>query len=161
MRATRRWADGGPVGPRSLLAEPACDPVPSADGLDELTLVVRAQEGDVRAFEVLARHHQAVLYRLAVRVMGDAMEAEDALQEALLDAWRRIGRFRGDASFSTWMYRIVTNRCIAMLRKQRPVPVDGTGRTDAPAAARHSPERAAEADAGLVASGHLAGYPER
>lgn len=119
-----------------------------ADDLDEATLVVRAQEGDARAFELLAQHHQDALYRLAVRVMGDRAEAEDALQEALIDAWRRIGRFRGDSAFSTWMYRIVTNRCVGMLRRRRPVPVEAV---EAPAPAHDSPERAAERDAGMAA----------
>lgn len=116
--------------------------------LDEATLVVRAQEGDARAFELLALRHQDALYRLAVRVMGDRAEAEDALQEALIDAWRRIGRFRGDSAFSTWMYRIVTNRCVGMLRRRRPVPVE---QIEAPAPAHDSPERAAERDAGMAA----------
>ncbi len=124
--------------------------VPPGPELDDLTLVVRAQEGDVRAFETLARRHQAALYRLAVRVMGDHAEAEDALQEALLDAWRRIDRFRGDSAFSTWMYRVVTNRCIAILRKRRPLPVDEVGdHIPAP----DSPERSAEADASMAALG--------
>jgi RNA polymerase sigma-70 factor, ECF subfamily len=127
----------------------AAAPAPPASELDEATLVVRAQEGDVRAFEVLARRHQAALYRLAVRVMGEPTEAEDALQEALLDAWRRIGRFRGESAFSTWMYRVVTNRCLGMLRRRRPVPVD---RFDE-AAAADSPERSAEVDAGMAALG--------
>ena len=100
--------------------------------LDDLTLVVRAREGDVRAFEALARRHQAALYRTAVRVTGDPAEAEDALQEALLDAWRHLDRFRGDAAFSTWMYRLVTNRCVA---------------------APDSPERAALLDLELAALG--------
>jgi RNA polymerase sigma-70 factor, ECF subfamily len=124
------------------------DPVQPAVELDEATLVVRAQEGDVRAFEALARRHQAALYRLAVRVMGDPAEAEDALQEALLDAWRRIGRFRGDSAFSTWMYRVVTNRCLGMLRRRRPVPVDSL---DDSSPAPDSPERSAEVDAGMAA----------
>lgn len=128
------------------------------DELDEQTLVVRAQEGDARAFELLARRHQDALYRLAVRVMGDRAEAEDALQEALLDAWRRIGRFRGESAFSTWMYRIVTNRCLGMLRKRRPVPVEEVATTPAPA--QDSPERAAERDAGMAAlHSALAGLP--
>ncbi|MFC4942297.1 RNA polymerase sigma factor [Pseudonocardia sp. GCM10023141] len=130
----------------------------SPDQLDDLTLVVRAQEGDVRAFEVLARRHQAALYRLAVRVMGDAAEAEDALQEALLDAWRRIDRFRGDSAFSTWMYRVVTNRCVAMLRKRRPVPVDEVADV---VVAPDSPSHAAELDAGMAALGRaLQGLPD-
>lgn len=127
--------------------------VPRAAELDETTLVVRAQEGDVRAFEALARRHQATLYRLAVRVMGDPGEAEDALQEALLDAWRRIGGFRGDSAFSTWMYRVVTNRCLGMLRRRRPLPVERVEEAVDEAVARDSPERSAEVDAGMVALG--------
>jgi RNA polymerase sigma-70 factor, ECF subfamily len=128
---------------------PVAPPAPGAAELDEATLVVRAQEGDVRAFEELARRHQAALYRLAVRVVGDPTEAEDALQEALLDAWRRIQRFRGESAFSTWMYRVVTNRCLGMLRRRRPVPVDRVAESAAP----DSPERVAEVDAGMVALG--------
>jgi RNA polymerase sigma-70 factor (ECF subfamily) len=124
-------------------------PVPPTSELDEATLLVRAQEGDVRAFEVLARRHQAALYRVALRVMGDVGEAEDALQEALLDAWRRIDRFRGESAFSTWMYRVVTNRCLGMLRRRRPVPVEHVAESAAP----DSPARSAEVDAGLTALG--------
>ena len=83
-------------------------------------------------------------------MLGDPVEAEDALQEALIDAWRRIGRFRTDASFGTWMYRVVTNRCLSLLRRRRPIPVDRfDDRTPAP----DSPERAAELDAGLAELG--------
>lgn len=125
-----------------------------ASVLDEPTLLVRAQEGDVRSFEVLARRHQAALYRLAVRVMGDPAEAEDALQEALLDAWRRIGSFRGDSAFGTWMYRIVLNRCAQMLRRRRPEPVGRPADAPAPDTPEHSPERSAELDAGMAALAH-------
>ena len=118
--------------------------------LDDLTLVVRAEEGDVRAFETLARRHQDALYRVAVRVLGDPAEAEDALQEALLSAWRRIDLFRVEAAFSTWMYRIVTNQCVVALRRRRPQPVADAGRE---LAAPDSPERAAELDAELAALG--------
>ncbi len=125
--------------------------------LDDLTLVVRAQEGDTRAFETLARRHQAVLYRLALRIMGDRAEAEDALQESLLDAWRRIDRFRGDAAFTTWMYRVVTNRCLAMLRKRTPLPVDPVSVAEVGERAPDSPERTAEADASMAALGRAVG----
>jgi RNA polymerase sigma-70 factor (ECF subfamily) len=136
-----RGAEGRPVS--------VATPASGIGSLDEATLLVRAQEGDVRAFGELARRHQAALYRLAVRVMGDPTEAEDALQEALLDAWRRIDRFRGESAFSTWMYRVVTNRCLGMLRRRRPVPVDRVAESAAP----DSPERSAEVDAGMVALG--------
>ena len=118
--------------------------------LDDFTLVVRAQEGDVRAFEALARCHQAALYRTAVRVTGDPGEAEDALQEAMLDAWRHLDRFRGDSAFSTWMYRLVTNRCVAAMRRRRAVPAPDAGDS---AAAPDSPERAALLDLELAALG--------
>jgi len=135
---------------RPAAPDPAPPSGPSIDELDEPTLVVRAQEGDTAAFEALARRHQTALYRLAVRVMGDPNEAEDALQEALIDAWRRIGRFRTEATFSTWMYRIVTNRCLSMLRKRRPIPVE---QVDERAPAPDSPERSAELGAGLAELG--------
>ena len=116
--------------------------------LDDLTLVVRAQEGDVRAFEALARRHERALYRTAVRVTGDPAEAEDALQEALLDAWRHLDQFRGEAAFSTWLYRLVTNRCVVALRRRGPVPASDAG---ADVAASDSPERAALLDLELAA----------
>lgn len=130
--------------------------------LDDLTLVVRAQEGDVRAFEALARRHEAALYRTAVRVTGDPAEAEDAVQEALLDAWRHLDRFRGEARFSTWMYRLVTNRCVGALRRRRPTPSAYAGRDTGRDAGRDagrdvaapdSPERAALLDLELAALG--------
>jgi RNA polymerase sigma-70 factor, ECF subfamily len=143
-----------PVTHGRVRARSACPAAPqlvtAADKLHEPTLLVRAQEGDATAFEALARRHQTALYRLAVRVMGDPVEAEDALQDGLLDAWRRIGRFRGEATFSTWMYRIVTNRCLVALRRRRPVLLD---RVDVTVPAPHTPERAAEVNAGLVELG--------
>ncbi|MCE3552291.1 sigma-70 family RNA polymerase sigma factor [Pseudonocardia sp. RS11V-5] len=130
-------------------------PLPAERELDDTTLVVRAREGDVRAFSVLAQRHQAALYRLALRLVGNAADAEDALQESLLDAWRRLDRFRGDSAFTTWAYRIVTNRCLDLLRRRRAtVSVEQVAevapeRLAAPEAG--APEHAAEVDAGLAA----------
>lgn len=127
-------------------------PPTAAESLDEPTLVVRAQEGDTRAFETLARRHQAALHRVAVRLMGDRAAAEDALQEALVDAWRRIEHFRGGSAFSTWLYRIVTHRCTGMLRQRRPVPLEHSADIGL-GVAPDLPERAVEIDAELVALG--------
>ena len=88
---------------------------------DDLTLVVRAQEGDVRAFETLVRRYQRRFYRLAMRLLGHRSDAEEAVQEAFVAAWRALPGFRGEAAFSSWMYRIVTNRCLQLLRTRRPV----------------------------------------
>lgn len=149
MQVPDRTPQGGPHGalPTAGVAHPAPSVSPAA--LDEATLVARAQDGDLHAFEELARRHQNALYRVAVRVLGQRADAEDALQEALLDAWRKIGTFRGDAAFSTWMYRIVTHRCTALMRRNRPtVPLPDE---DALATDRGSPARVAEVDAELAA----------
>ncbi len=119
------------------------DTVVAAEELDDLTLVVRAQEGDTRAFEILVRRHQRPLYRLAVRLLDNRSDAEDALQEAFVAAWRRLGGFRGEATFSSWMYRIVTNRCLKLLRRRRPVTtLEDLG--DPPGPDGASPEHSAE-----------------
>lgn len=72
-------------------------------------LVRRAQRGDRLAFERLVDRHQARLFTLAARTLGSRDEAADAVQDAFLRAWRRLDSFRGDALFSTWLYRICVN----------------------------------------------------
>ncbi|HSR27726.1 MAG TPA: sigma-70 family RNA polymerase sigma factor [Actinomycetes bacterium] len=104
-------------------------------------LVPRAQSGQLDAFEELVRRHRRATYRVALRMLGDESDAEDATQDAFVQAWRNLGGFRADAAFSTWMYRIVTNRCLNMLRARRrtePLPDD----REAPAS---RPDRIAEA----------------
>ena len=103
-------------------------------------LVSRAQAGRLDAFEELVRRHRLGAYRVALRMLGDESDAEDATQDAFVQAWRNLDRFRADAAFSTWMYRIVTNRCLNMLRARRrtePLPED----REAPAS---RPDRIAE-----------------
>lgn len=82
-------------------------------------LVSRAQSGQLDAFEELVRRHRLATYRVALRMLGDESDAEDATQDAFVQAWRNLGGFRADAAFSTWMYRVVTNRCLNMLRARR------------------------------------------
>lgn len=83
-------------------------------------LVARAQAGSLAAFEELVRRHRDRAYRVAYRMLGDRGDAEDATQDALVQAWRALPRFRADAKFSTWIYRIVTNRCLNAQRASRP-----------------------------------------
>lgn len=119
--------------------------------MDDTTLVVRAQEGDADAFAVLVRRHSPALYRLALRILGNRADAEDAVQEAFLAAWRRLPEFHRRAAFPTWMYRIVTNRCLNLARSRPPtVPLDAVedALTTAPS---RSPERQAEEGAALQA----------
>ena len=87
--------------------------------LSDADLVSRAQAGRLDAFEELVRRHRLPVYRVALRMLGDEGDAEDATQDAFVQAWRRLAGFRADAAFSTWMYRIVTNRCLNLLRARR------------------------------------------
>lgn len=86
---------------------------------DERFLVSAAQRGDLDAFGALARQHEARVYRVALRMLGNPSDAEDAAQEALLKAWRSIGRFRQGSRFGTWLYRIVTNHCLNVIAARR------------------------------------------
>lgn len=115
------------------------------------TLAVRAGEGDEDAFETLVHRHAPALLRLATRLLGNRAEAEDAVQEGLVSAWRKLPEFRQQASFQTWIYRIVSNRCLNTLRGRRPVA--DLDSIKEPAAPEHlvSPERSAESNAAAKA----------
>lgn len=97
---------------------------------DDGELARRIAQRDERAFEMLMRRHNRMLYRLARAILKDEGEAEDALQEAYLAAYRNIGTFRGSARLSTWLARILINEACARLRKQKRdsvvVPFDAT-----------------------------------
>ena len=95
-------------------------PLPHGGSLDtpDEALAGRVAKGDSQAFEALMRRHNRAMFRTARAILHDDAEAEDALQEAYLQAYRTIGGFRGDAKFSTWMARVVANEALARLRKQ-------------------------------------------
>jgi RNA polymerase sigma-70 factor (ECF subfamily) len=87
--------------------------------LDELVLVERAKRRDPAAAEELVRRYQAKAYAIAYRTCsGDAEEAKDLTQEAFLRAFRSLHQFKGNASFYTWLYRIVVNTCLDGVRRQ-------------------------------------------
>ncbi len=67
------------------------------------------------------RRHQDSTYRVALRMLGSKVDAEDAAQEALVQAWRGLATFRGESAFSTWLYRIVTNRCLNVRAARGPL----------------------------------------
>ena len=99
-------------------ALPAERPAPSAP-LDEVALVQRCARGDLEAFERLMRQHNGALFRVARAILKDDADAEDALQEAYLSAYRHLADFKGDARLSTWLTRIVINQALGQLRTRR------------------------------------------
>lgn len=85
----------------------------------EEALVKEAQRGDVAAFEAVIGRHQSMVYNLACRVMGNPSDAADAAQEALVKVYLKLPHFRGEAAFSTWLYRLVLNTCRDEMRRRR------------------------------------------
>ena len=91
---------------------------------DDAALVRRAQKGERYAFEQLVRATEARMYTLAARVLGSREDAADAVQDALVRAWLALPKFRGDARFSTWLYRIVVNSAHDVRTKRRDRPAE-------------------------------------
>ncbi|MDQ2845436.1 MAG: sigma-70 family RNA polymerase sigma factor [Actinomycetota bacterium] len=137
--------------------------------VDELVIIARAQQGDPRAFETLVLRYQQQMYAVALRILADPDDAEDAAQNAFIAAWRQLPEFRLDSKFSSWMYRIVTNRALNQVRARtrRATPVqttdlelhaDGSWRSSSSAV---DPEQHAERVAMIDAIRRaLAGLPE-
>jgi len=101
------------------------------EGIGDAECVKRVQRGDADSFEVLVRRHQKATFNLVYRLLGDYEEAAEVAQEVFLSAFKSIHQFRGDANFSTWLYRIAfnhasTRRKNLQLAHQRHVPLDGT-----------------------------------
>ncbi|OMI40184.1 RNA polymerase ECF-subfamily sigma factor [Streptomyces sparsogenes DSM 40356] len=114
-------------------------------------LAVRAAEGDEDSFAILVRRHGSSLLTLARCMLGSPQDAEEAVQDAFVSAWRRLPEYRHSAEFRTWMYRITVNRCLTM-RRRRPPPLSLDVVVE-PAAgdAWSQPARSAEQDAATAA----------
>jgi len=93
-------------------------PASLASGASDSELIARAAAGDARAFEALMRRYNRMLFRTARAILRDDAEAEDALQEAYLQAYGSLASFRAEAKLSTWLARIVANEALMRLRKQ-------------------------------------------
>ena len=102
--------------------------------LSDFELAQRIASGDRDALRLLMRRHNQTLYRTARGILRDDAEAEDAVQEAYLLAYRAMDRFRGDAKLSTWLVRIVVNEATGRLRKRsraaQVIRIDGGGEQD-------------------------------
>lgn len=103
------------------------DAVP--DGTDDLALLQAHRDGDPDAFGVLVTRHRDRLWAVALRTTGNPEDAADALQDAMISAYRRADSFRGDALVTTWLHRVVVNACLDRLRRNKvraaqPLPDD-------------------------------------
>jgi len=89
---------------------------------EERLLIERSRRGDAAAFDTLVRRYEKSLYNTAYRLTGSYDDASDLAQEAFVRAWNNLRSFRGDASFSTWLYRIVTNAFLDERKRRRARP---------------------------------------
>ena len=104
----------------ALLATAATVAAVTEQGLlDEQSWVERAQQADTTAFEALYRMHVDKVYGLCLRMTGNVAEAEDCTQEAFIQAWNKLSKFRGDSAFSTWIHRIAVNTVLGRIRKSQ------------------------------------------
>ena len=88
---------------------------------DDHRLIAECLQGDTAAYGVLVRRYQDRLYNTVYRLVDNAEDAYDVVQEAFLNAYQSLDSFKGDSLFFTWLYRIAVNTAISLKRKQRPV----------------------------------------
>ena len=87
--------------------------------MDELRAIAQAKKGDAEAFAFLVETYETSVYRLALRMCGNAHDAEEVAQEAFVAAWRGLPAFRGESKFSSWLYQLTTNAAIDFLRREK------------------------------------------
>jgi RNA polymerase sigma-70 factor, ECF subfamily len=121
-------------------------PRPAVDAQPDAELVQRARRGDRRAFDQLFERHVDQVHRWLTRLLGPVPEREDLVQEVFLAAFKGLPRFRAEAAFTTWLYRIVHNTAYSRLRrrKREPVPWHEIEEFDLALAPTLSPEAAAQ-----------------
>lgn len=102
----------------------AFDRVVAYDLDDDESLVRAAQAGDLEAFAEIVRRHERRLRLVLLRVLDDGRDAEEAIQDTFVQAWRHLDRYRGDAALFTWLYRIGVNEALGRRRKKRIPTID-------------------------------------
>src|SRR5881398_1591006 len=89
------------------------------DATEAAAVLARARQGDGEAFQALVEQHSRSVFRLAYRMTGNEQDAEDVVQESFLRAYRQLGRFESRANFGTWLYRIVANCSVDLMRSKQ------------------------------------------
>jgi RNA polymerase sigma-70 factor (ECF subfamily) len=131
--------------------------VPGADPDQEIVVTCRA--GDRQAFTRLVLRHKERVYTLAVRLLGDRGEAEEMAQETFLRAYERLEDFRGDARFSTWLYRICYNLCLSLRARKKSEPCAGPLPEGLPDPGARIPEQLIERERRELITGALSALP--
>ncbi len=116
------------------------------DATEAAAVLARARQGDGDAFRALVERHSRSVFRLAYRMTGNEQDAEDVVQEAFIRAYRQIGRFEARANFGTWLYRIVANCSVDLMRARQ---------------ARHDMTRSESLDAAVQLPADDAPTPDR
>ncbi len=89
------------------------------DAIEAAAVLARARQGDSEAFRALVERHSRSVFRLAFRMTGNEQDAEDVVQESFLRAYRQLARFESRANFGTWLYRIVSNCSVDLMRSKQ------------------------------------------
>ena len=134
----------------------------TADDASDAELLAAHVAGDPDAFAELVRRHQDRLWAVALRTLGDREEAADALQDALLSAFRNASGYRGDAAVTTWLHRVVVNACLDRMRRRAVRPAASTGgeeALDALALGHAVPDPSAASDTALDVQAALRTLP--
>jgi RNA polymerase sigma-70 factor (ECF subfamily) len=122
-------------------------------------LITSILSGDMRAMETLMRLHNRTLYRTARAILGDDGEAEDAVQEAYLRAYRALGTFRGESKLSTWLVRITANEAL-MRRRRNPRPAEAFAHEEAVSERPGPQEDAERAQMRRLLESHIDALPD-
>ena len=158
----RRFANSCPVSvmPELPTRGISCGPRPRWEAtiaeVSDRALVGQVVTGNIEAFEQLVRRHQLRIYRLCLNMLGSEGDAAEVTQDVFFTVWRTVGKFRGDSSFSTWLYRVATNHCLKFLRRGTLITVPlrdqagSSGQPEGEFEARQTSKRVSEAVAALT-----------
>src|SRR3954453_17342280 len=128
--------------------------------LDDRDLLSRHAAGEADAFGELFRRHRDRLWSVALRTLGDPEEAADALQDAMVSAYRAAGSFRGDSAVTTWLHRVVVNACLDRIRRRNSRPTGPLPEVETEGARPAATDDIANTDLRLVLASALATLPE-
>lgn len=140
-------AGGSTAGGSGAGGGPAVTTAGGPDPQLDSWLVDKARDGDVAAYEALVRRHRDRIYRIALRMVGDRADAEDIAQEVVIQLWTGLAAYAGTSAFTTWLYRVVVNRCLDHRRRKAtsptaPVPAaEESGHPVVPSADRQATDR--------------------